>query len=50
VHADHGTVTITDQFADPTDHHVALVLAQAVPGVVHAEVVCSSSTLRESGL
>ncbi len=44
VHADHGTVTITDQFADPVDHHVALVLAQAVPGVVHAEVVCSSST------
>jgi CBS domain-containing protein len=44
VHADHGTVTITDQFANPVDHHVALVLAQAVPGVVHAEVVCSSST------
>lgn len=39
VHADHGTVTITDQFADPADHHVALVLAQAVPGVIHAEVV-----------
>lgn len=45
VHAHHGTVTITDQFADPVDHHVALVLAQAVPGVVHAEVICSSSTL-----
>ena len=44
VHADHGTVTITDQVADPTDHHLALVLAQAVPGVVHAEVVSSSST------
>lgn len=43
VHADHGTVTITDQFADPADHHVALVLAQAVPGVVNAEVVCSAS-------
>jgi CBS domain-containing protein len=43
VHVDHGTVTITDQFADAADHHVALVLAQAVPGVVHAEVVCSSS-------
>jgi CBS domain-containing protein len=42
VHADHGTVTITDQFADPVDHHVALVLAQAVPGVVHAEVVHST--------
>ena len=44
VRADHGTVTITDQFADPADHHVALVLAQAVPGVVHAKDVCSSST------
>ena len=44
VHADHGTVTITDQFADPADHHVALVLAQAVPGVVHAEVTCVAST------
>jgi CBS domain-containing protein len=44
VHADHGSVTITDQSADPADHHVALVLAQAVPGVVHAQVVCSSST------
>ncbi|MGH3752969.1 MAG: hypothetical protein ACRDRP_09775 [Pseudonocardiaceae bacterium] len=27
---------------DPADHHVALVLAQAVPGVVHAEVVHST--------
>jgi CBS domain-containing protein len=44
VHADHGTVTITDQFTDPADHHVALVLAQAVPGVVHAKVLCSSPT------
>lgn len=39
VRADHGTVIVTDQFADPADHHVALVLAQAVPGVVHAEVM-----------
>jgi CBS-domain-containing membrane protein len=39
VHVHQGTVTITDEYADPTDHHVALVLAQAVPGVVHAEVV-----------
>jgi hypothetical protein len=37
-------VTITDQFANPVDHHIALVLAQAVPGVVHAEVVCAAST------
>jgi hypothetical protein len=36
--------------AQPTDNHVALVLAQAVPGVVHAEVVCSSSTPRQSSL
>jgi CBS domain-containing protein len=43
VHADHGTVTITDQLVDPADHYVALVFDQAVPGVVHAEVVCSSS-------
>jgi CBS domain-containing protein len=43
VHADHGAVTITDQHDDPTDHHVALVLAQAVPGVVHAKVVHSTS-------
>jgi CBS domain-containing protein len=43
VHADHGAVIITDQYDDPTDHHVALVLAQAVPGVVHAKVVHSTS-------
>ncbi|MCG8915560.1 CBS domain-containing protein [Actinokineospora sp. PR83] len=39
---DGGAVTITDSFApdqcDPTDGHVARVLAEAVPGVVHAEV------------
>lgn len=38
-----GSVTITDQHTDPADHHVALVLAQAVPGVTHAEVVHSTS-------
>jgi CBS domain-containing protein len=43
VHAEHGVVTITDQYNDPADHHVALVLAQAVPGVVHAEVVHSTT-------
>jgi CBS-domain-containing membrane protein len=43
VHVQQGSVTITDQYADPADHHVALVLAQAVPGVVHAEVVHSTS-------
>lgn len=43
VHVEQGSVTITDQYADPADHHVALVLAQAVPGVVHAEVEQASS-------
>lgn len=43
VHVEQGSVTITDQYANPTDHHVALVLAQAVPGVVHAEVEHSTS-------
>jgi hypothetical protein len=39
----HPAVTITDQHTDPTDHHVALVLAQAVPGVVHAKVEHSTT-------
>lgn len=43
VHVRHGSVTITDQYPGPADHHVALVLAQAVPGVAHAEVVHSTS-------
>jgi hypothetical protein len=43
VHVRHGSVTITDQYPDPADHHVALVLAQAVPGVAHAEVVHATS-------
>ncbi|HEV7450209.1 MAG TPA: CBS domain-containing protein [Pseudonocardiaceae bacterium] len=41
-HVAQASVTITDQYADPADHHVALVLAQAVPGVVHAQVVHSA--------
>ena len=45
VHVHHGAVTITDQYNDPTDHHVALVLAQSVPGVVHAEVMHATSQL-----
>lgn len=45
VHAQYGSVTITDQYANPADHHVALVLAQAVPGVVHAEVVHAASPM-----
>jgi CBS domain-containing protein len=43
VHVRHGSVTITDQYPDPADHHVALVLAQAAPGVAHAEVVHATS-------
>jgi CBS domain-containing protein len=43
VHVKQGSVTITDQHPDPAQHHVALVLAQAVPGVVHAEVTQSTS-------
>lgn len=39
VHVHQGSVTITDDYADPTDHHVALVLAQAVPGVGGGPVV-----------
>lgn len=39
-----GSVTITDEYSDPVDHHVALVLAQAVPGVVHAEVTTGTSS------
>jgi CBS domain-containing protein len=33
-----GDVTVQDEFDDATDRHVALVLAEAVPGVVHATV------------
>jgi CBS domain-containing protein len=45
VHARQGSVTITDEYADLTDHHVALVLAQAVPGVGHVEVVHTASRM-----
>jgi hypothetical protein len=43
VHVEQGSVTITDQHANPAEHHVALVLAQAVPGVVYAQVEHASS-------
>ncbi|GAA2987609.1 CBS domain-containing protein [Actinokineospora diospyrosa] len=33
-----GEATITDTFDDATEHHVARVLAEAVPGVVRAQV------------
>ncbi|MFN2495908.1 MAG: CBS domain-containing protein [Pseudonocardiaceae bacterium] len=46
VHARQGSVTITDEYADPADHHVALVLAQAVPGVLHVEVMHTTSRTR----
>ena len=32
-----GVVTITDQFDDETDRHVAIAIAEAVPGVVRAD-------------
>ena len=38
-----GSVIITDRYNDPAEHHVALVLAQSVPGVVHAEVLHATS-------
>ncbi|SDC21412.1 CBS domain-containing protein [Actinokineospora iranica] len=33
-----GAATVLDPYDDPTDRHVARVLAEAVPGVVRAEV------------
>jgi CBS domain-containing protein len=33
-----GVVTIDDEYDDPTDRHVATVLAEAVPGVLRADV------------
>ncbi|MGH4025190.1 MAG: CBS domain-containing protein [Pseudonocardiaceae bacterium] len=39
-----GRVLITDEYADPADHHTARILAEAVPGVVHAEVVYGTTT------
>lgn len=36
-----GVVTIGDQFDDETDRHVAKVLAEAVPGVVHAHATAA---------
>ncbi|GAA4552421.1 CBS domain-containing protein [Amycolatopsis samaneae] len=38
VRVDDGVVRITDAYDDETDRHVAVLLAQAVPGVVAAEV------------
>jgi len=38
VTADAGRVTITDEYDDPTDLHVAHVLAAAVPGVASVQV------------
>ncbi|EHY87916.1 CBS domain-containing protein [Saccharomonospora azurea] len=35
---DGGTVTVLDDHDDPTDRHVATVLAESVPGVVRATV------------
>ncbi|GAA3048314.1 CBS domain-containing protein [Actinokineospora globicatena] len=33
-----GTATITDELNDPTDHHVAEVLATSIPGITSAHV------------
>jgi CBS domain-containing protein len=38
-----GVVTISDQFDDETDRHVATVLAEGVPGVVRARTVSTGS-------
>jgi len=37
-----GEATVRDEFDDATDRHVALVLAEAVPGVVRASVHSAS--------
>jgi CBS-domain-containing membrane protein len=34
-----GEVSIRDEFDDPTDRHVAVVLAQSVPGVISARAI-----------
>jgi CBS domain-containing protein len=39
-----GTVTVTDQFDDATDRHVAVVLAEAVPGVIDVHVTGGAIT------
>jgi CBS domain-containing protein len=36
VEVDQGVVTIVDEHDDATDRHVATLLAESVPGVVHA--------------
>ncbi|EHR50980.1 CBS-domain-containing membrane protein [Saccharomonospora marina XMU15] len=37
VKVDDGVVTIVDEYDDPTDRHVATLLAESVPGVVRAD-------------
>ncbi|NIJ12286.1 CBS domain-containing protein [Saccharomonospora amisosensis] len=37
VEVDDGVVTIVDEYDDPTDRHVATLLAESVPGVVRAD-------------
>lgn len=39
VHANDGVVSISGRVGDETDRHVAAVLAEAVPGVVRAQVI-----------
>ncbi|RZQ65909.1 CBS domain-containing protein [Amycolatopsis suaedae] len=42
-----GVVRVTDTYDDETDRHVATLLAQAVPGVVDAHTVATSTTNKE---
>lgn len=42
VEVQEGTVRIVDAYDDETDRHVATLLAEAVPGVVNAEVSASA--------
>lgn len=41
VQVDEGEVSIHDKVDDPTDRHVAVVLAQSVPGVISARAISS---------
>jgi CBS domain-containing protein len=41
-----GQVRIGDTFDDPTDRHVAVVLAESVPGVISAEATSNINRVR----
>lgn len=42
VSVEEGIVTLVDEYDDPTERHIASVIAQDVPGVVHVKVVSAS--------